>query len=164
MTTKLKIKRSDLMNEHQIVLVLRGTRIDRLRHAIGLELIAWACLLMHVGSYAVLLKSQWLRRASMICDCGKCGNACAYVEPYGWVPECGCPVHDPGDGKIAAWEDQEPRKPGDEPYTSAPSDADLERFNAALKNGWELRQLHEGSFGAPKSDDPPFADLDFPNG
>ena len=24
-----------------------------------------------------------------------CGNACAWVEPYGWVPEDGCPVHDP---------------------------------------------------------------------
>lgn len=28
------------------------------------------------------------------CDCGGCG----YCEPYGWVPECGCPVHDPEDG------------------------------------------------------------------
>jgi len=26
-----------------------------------------------------------------------CGNACAHVEPYGWVPECGCPVHDSED-------------------------------------------------------------------
>ena len=24
----------------------------------------------------------------------KCGNACAWTEPYGWVPEDGCPVHD----------------------------------------------------------------------
>lgn len=23
-----------------------------------------------------------------------CGNACAWVEPYGWVPEAGCPIHD----------------------------------------------------------------------
>lgn len=23
-----------------------------------------------------------------------CGNACAVAEPYGWVPEDGCPVHD----------------------------------------------------------------------
>lgn len=26
-----------------------------------------------------------------------CGYACGYVEPYGFVPECGCPVHDPED-------------------------------------------------------------------
>lgn len=25
---------------------------------------------------------------------GKCGNACGYTEPYGWVPEAGCAVHD----------------------------------------------------------------------
>lgn len=25
-----------------------------------------------------------------------CGwGGCGYVEPYGFVPECGCPVHDP---------------------------------------------------------------------
>ena len=33
-------------------------------------------------------------KVSMGCDCGKCGYNCAYVEPYGFVPECGCPVHD----------------------------------------------------------------------
>ncbi len=25
-----------------------------------------------------------------------CGNACAHVEPYGFVPEAGCPIHDAG--------------------------------------------------------------------
>lgn len=25
---------------------------------------------------------------------GDCDYECAYVEPYGWVPEVGCPVHD----------------------------------------------------------------------
>lgn len=24
-----------------------------------------------------------------------CGYVCGYQEPYGFVPECGCPVHDP---------------------------------------------------------------------
>ena len=24
-----------------------------------------------------------------------CGNACGYQWPYGFVPECGCPIHDP---------------------------------------------------------------------
>jgi hypothetical protein len=23
-----------------------------------------------------------------------CGNECHYVEPYGFVPENGCPIHD----------------------------------------------------------------------
>ena len=23
-----------------------------------------------------------------------CGYACGYAAPYGFVPECGCPVHD----------------------------------------------------------------------
>lgn len=26
---------------------------------------------------------------------GECDFACRYTEPYGWVPECGCPIHDP---------------------------------------------------------------------
>ena len=26
---------------------------------------------------------------------GDCDNACMWAEPYGWAPECGCPVHDP---------------------------------------------------------------------
>ena len=26
---------------------------------------------------------------------GDCGNACGYEEPYGWVPEACCPIHDP---------------------------------------------------------------------
>lgn len=25
---------------------------------------------------------------------GKCGFACGYEEPYGFVPEAGCPIHD----------------------------------------------------------------------
>ena len=24
----------------------------------------------------------------------QCGHECAYVEPYGFVPEDGCPIHD----------------------------------------------------------------------
>lgn len=25
---------------------------------------------------------------------GDCGHACDWAQPYGWVPEDGCPVHD----------------------------------------------------------------------
>jgi len=27
-------------------------------------------------------------------DTSECGYECCYTEPYGWVPEAGCPVHD----------------------------------------------------------------------
>ena len=26
-----------------------------------------------------------------------CGHECHYVEEYGFVPECGCPMHDKGE-------------------------------------------------------------------
>lgn len=32
----------------------------------------------------------WLRYALT----GDCGCACGYVEPYGFVPEAECPIHD----------------------------------------------------------------------
>lgn len=34
----------------------------------------------------------WVRlRYAVMADCGL---ACGYVEPYGFVPEGGCPIHD----------------------------------------------------------------------
>lgn len=27
---------------------------------------------------------------------GDCGLACGYIEPYGFVPEADCPIHDRG--------------------------------------------------------------------
>jgi hypothetical protein len=35
-------------------------------------------------------------------DALPCENACGYEEPYGFVPECGCPIHDPDDARAAA--------------------------------------------------------------
>lgn len=26
---------------------------------------------------------------------GWCGHGCEHHAPYGFVPECGCPIHDP---------------------------------------------------------------------
>lgn len=26
---------------------------------------------------------------------GRCGWYCGHAHPYGFVPECGCPIHDP---------------------------------------------------------------------
>ena len=28
---------------------------------------------------------------------GDCDRECRYTEPYGWVPEADCPVHDAGE-------------------------------------------------------------------
>ncbi len=65
------------------------------------------------------------------------------------------------DNKTVTWEDQEPRKPGDEPYTSAPS-------------GWQPPPIDEEEadkvyddappVGPVKSDDPPFGGLEFGDG
>lgn len=34
---------------------------------------------------------------------GNCGHiGCCYVEPYGFVPEAGCPVHD-ADTRLSRW-------------------------------------------------------------
>lgn len=35
-----------------------------------------------------------MTRLRIIQDGIRCNHECAWVEPYGWVPECGCPVHD----------------------------------------------------------------------
>ena len=32
--------------------------------------------------------------ATLLQSLGHCDFACHYVEPYGWVPEADCPVHD----------------------------------------------------------------------
>jgi hypothetical protein len=40
-------------------------------------------------SYARDKRRKNIRRG--YCDCG---NACGYQEPYGFVPEADCPIHD----------------------------------------------------------------------
>ena len=37
---------------------------------------------------------QFPARDGQVVDPGPCDFACGYVEPYGFVPEAGCPVHD----------------------------------------------------------------------
>ena len=32
--------------------------------------------------------------ATLMQSLGGCDLACSYIEPYGWVPECGCSIHD----------------------------------------------------------------------
>ena len=37
---------------------------------------------------------QFPARDGQVVDPGPCDFACGYAEPYGFVPEAGCPVHD----------------------------------------------------------------------
>jgi len=39
-------------------------------------------------------KNQELMTSEYKAKLGDCDNECAWVEPYGWIPEAGCPVHD----------------------------------------------------------------------
>ena len=74
------------MNVEVGITYVAGRR-TRFRHWLGnriMRLGSW----VYVGIYADPDPS---------CDCGNCGYACAYVEPYGFVPEAGCPIHDPND-------------------------------------------------------------------
>ncbi len=46
----------------------------------------------------IYLRIMWpiwkARSLVMFSLTGNCGNACGYVEPYGFVPEAECPIHD----------------------------------------------------------------------
>lgn len=44
-------------------------------------------------------KWLWLPLSSWVYHRGwrRCGNACGWEWPYGFVPECGCPAHNPTD-------------------------------------------------------------------
>ena len=49
--------------------------------------------------YPNILGALYATTGRLIADRAKnegvhCDNACAWVEPYGWVPEAGCPIHD----------------------------------------------------------------------
>lgn len=35
----------------------------------------------------------WAAFIAFLCA-DHCGYACGYFEPFGFVPECGCPIHD----------------------------------------------------------------------
>jgi hypothetical protein len=81
----------DLMADYTLYVTVRHTRQMRFRYWLAGQLLVWVTRLLNVGGYE-------LSQAEPNCDCGRCGYACAYVEPYGFVPEDGCPVHDRDDG------------------------------------------------------------------
>ena len=41
-----------------------------------------------------LLYIAWLVKRNKGFEC-EAGRVCDYIYPYGFVPECGCPIHDP---------------------------------------------------------------------
>lgn len=45
----------------------------------------------HPGFWLALLTAVWYEFRDRFI---KCGNACGWIYPYGFVPEDGCPVHD----------------------------------------------------------------------
>ena len=47
----------------------------------------------------------WVRLQYMLT--GNCGCACGYVEPYGFVPEAECPIHDREEWYVARQQTQE---------------------------------------------------------
>lgn len=48
-------------------------------------------LSVSAGVWCVDASGEWCRISP------HCDNGCAWIEPYGWVPEAGCSVHDPED-------------------------------------------------------------------
>ena len=40
------------------------------------------------------MAAEIVRQHDFADDVSECGYACAWVEPYGWVPEADCPIHD----------------------------------------------------------------------
>lgn len=45
-------------------------------------------------------RAMWYRLRYVLT--GDCGHACGWAQPFGWVPEDGCPVHDVWQGKMQA--------------------------------------------------------------
>ena len=65
--------------------------IEKIRIKLARQMFGLGQLAFLASSY---LYQFPIRASEQFCDCGKCGYGCAWVEPYGWVPEAGCPVHD----------------------------------------------------------------------
>lgn len=164
-TVELKIPTSGLMRNVYVRFALRDGKQTRLRRWLGFGLVYICARVLGVGKIVVSTRTI---EETDICDCGKCGNACAYVEPYGWVPEAGCPLHDP------------------DPFFDTEEEARIateervERYRACRRRGWDMgcpdiptiseeefrTQDHPPGpgFGISKAlkDKPPFAGLEFP--
>jgi len=51
--------------------------------------------LWHPGFWFSSLKAVALKLCNIFVR--RCGFECSWVHPYGFVPECGCPIHDKDD-------------------------------------------------------------------
>jgi len=57
-------------------------------------ILTWKAPLRH-RIYLRLMWPIWRLKARIrFALTGDCGFMCEHVEPYGFVPECGCPIHD----------------------------------------------------------------------
>ena len=87
------------MNADSFAVTLDGARvwpaIWRTRCPHCDQLIAWQA---NADSLAIVkcpgCHRQFPARDGQVVDPGPCEFACGYAEPYGFVPEAGCPVHD----------------------------------------------------------------------
>jgi hypothetical protein len=82
----LEIDAADLMQKYQ--LVVRVKKFGRV--AFRFRIVG---VLMAIAS-RIAPCEFWLSRSTETCEAG---YACGDVDPYGFVPECGCPIHDPDD-------------------------------------------------------------------
>ena len=79
---------------YEFMIEIVSTKVEPLEDYIEREVVPFST---PVEIWCVDSARQWClvspaNEASLSkCDCD---NACAWVEPYGWVPEAGCPVHD----------------------------------------------------------------------
>lgn len=85
----VELDAKNMMSKYELVVTIKHARLMRIRYWL-------AGLIMILATYLCNLENYELVEAGAdsFCDCGACGNGCAYTEPYGFVPEAGCPIHD----------------------------------------------------------------------
>jgi len=60
---------------------------------------------MHLRKAQCQVPNRWLALPAILCYLvtGYCGHGgCGHVEPYGFVPEVDCPIHD-SDSRLSRW-------------------------------------------------------------
>ncbi len=74
-----------------------GQTLKGLNERGGLDPVELIAIMRNIGVFDNSLPTEE-KAAGIVCQLidakGDCGYICEYVEPYGFVPECGCPVHD----------------------------------------------------------------------
>lgn len=67
----------------------KGVTVSENRAIIHFQIRFW-----HPALWLIFLKVAWygFLNRYLVQDCG---NFCTWTYPYGFVPEAGCPIHDP---------------------------------------------------------------------